>query len=220
MKRTHKQLQSFFFAISILLISSNSFAEKLTTIFATDNSFAGNTFDVTNISQTAIIIDSFEVNIGDSDPIAKTVDIYYTAGTSVGVENTASAWTLLGSDTNVLSNGVDIATPVNVGGLVIPPGQSFGIYVDFATYDGGDSIAYTNGGPNVFSDTNIQITTNTGQSSPAFSGSFTPRQWNGSIIYSLASPASIPSVSFTGLLLLISMLGIYGLRSKNNRYNS
>jgi hypothetical protein len=109
---------------------------QLTTIFAADNGFAGNTFDLENTGTTPIVIQSFEVNLEDLPPLgdANTIDVYFKEGSAVGFEADAAAWTLLGSDTNVVSQGLNVPTPVDVGGLVIQPGEVYGLYVDLASY--------------------------------------------------------------------------------------
>lgn len=193
---------------------------ELTTLFGADNSFAGNTFDLENITGEPITIESFAINLQDVDANATvhTVDIYFKAGTSVGFEADAAAWTLMGSDTNVVGqNAVDLPTPVDVGGLVIEPGEVYGIYVDLATFDGTDLILYTNGGPQVFDNGELQLTSNTGQGNPAFTGVFFPRIWNGTVFYSIGGgavlppPPAVPTLSVAGLAALLMMLALTGL---------
>ncbi|NKI33586.1 hypothetical protein HFP89_00215 [Wenzhouxiangella sp. XN79A] len=191
---------------------------QLTTLFAADNSFAGNTFDLENISSSPIMIQGFEVNLSDEVPTgnANTIDIYYKTGTAVGFEGDPAAWTLLGSDTNVLSQGADVPTPVDVGGLVIQPGETYGFYVDLASYDGTDLILYTNGGPQTFSNGELTLTSNTGQGDPAFTGgSFFPRIWNGTVLYSAAGSQPVPTLGMVGigtLVLLVLALGLVIVR--------
>ncbi|GEM_PF-6349069 len=190
----------------------------LTTLFASDNSFAGNTFDLENISSSAVLIQGFEVNLLDEVPTgnANTIDVYYKTGTSVGFEGDPAAWTLLGSDTNVLSQGQDVPTPVDVGGLVIEPGETYGFYVDLASYDGTDLILYTNGGPQTFSNGELTLTSNTGQGDPAFTGGvFFPRIWNGTVLYSAAESQPVPTLGMVGigtLVLLVLALGLVIVR--------
>ncbi|MDH3405255.1 MAG: hypothetical protein OEP45_16660, partial [Acidobacteriota bacterium] len=64
-------------------------------------------------------------------------------------------------------------------------GDLFGFYIDLTSYDGINQINYTNGGPNTYTNPEIELTSNTGQSSPAFSGSFFPRIWNGTVYYDI-----------------------------------
>ena len=197
---------------------------SITTIFAADNAFAGNTFDVEVLGGTALNVVSFDMNIEvGASPPDKTVTVYYREGTSVGVENDPLSWTMLGSESGITAAGTDVPTPVAVGGLTMEPGQVYGFYVDLTSYDGGDAMLYTNGGPNVFSNPDIQVTTNTGQAAPAFSGSFFPRQWNGTLYYEQAGPVitvlDVPTLNVLGLFALLAGLGGAGLaviRRRNN----
>ncbi len=213
------------FVLFLITFSSVALlAQSVTTQFAANNSFAGNTFDV--VSTDAVTIDSFDCNIGGVT--TQTVAVYYKLGTSVGFENTSGAWTLLGTDSAVTPAGVDLPTAVAVGGLAMDPGQVYGIYVDLVSYatdgsqpgdhdegtdgttdGGGSNVNYTNGGPTVYSNGVFSITTNTGQASPAFSGSFFPREWNGTVYYSPS--IVIPTMSQTMLIVFSVLLGIAGV---------
>ncbi len=181
----------------------------LTTLFASDNQFAGNTFDVEVIGGAPVVITSFDVNLSDPAGPTNTVSVYWRLGTSVGVENDPGSWTLLGTDAAVVSAGQDNPAPVAIGGLEMVPGQVYGFYVDLASYPV-SAMRYTNGGPNVYSDANLQVTTNTGQASPAFSGGFFPRQWNGNVHYQIGANdpiITIPTMNSVGLAVLILALG-------------
>lgn len=90
-------------------------ATSLTTFFASNNAFAGNTFDL--VPTTNITITSFEVNL-DNAGASETITIYWRNGTSQGFESSAAGWTSLGSDT-VTSAGLDTPTPVAIGGLAL-----------------------------------------------------------------------------------------------------
>ncbi len=159
----------------------------LTTLFAMNNAFAGNTFD---------ILPAHDLSLTDLDinwTVAGEqvdVDVYYKNGTCVGFENVPTAWTLLASSSGV-GAGTDLPTAVDLSGngILFSAGTTYGIYVDVSNHGSltGD-LGYTNGGPSVYSNAALAITTNTGQSSPAFSGSFFPRQWNGTFYYELVNP--------------------------------
>jgi len=176
---------------------------SLTTLFGANNSFAGNTFDVT--ATRSLIITGFDINIDDVGG-THTADIYWRVGSSVGVENDAGAWTLLGSDSGVIGAGADAPTFVDVStpaGTSLAAGTVYGFYFDLATYPSA-AVGYTNGGPTVFSNADMSITTNTGQASPAFSGSFFPRQWNGTVHYDDA--IMVPTLGTIGLTVMILAL--------------
>jgi hypothetical protein len=148
---------------------------SLTTLFAGGNNHRGNMFNVTAGAE-GITITSFDVNILSSS--MRAIAVYYKPGSYVGSEQIAANWTLLGTET-VSAQGSN-ATPVSIGGLVIPAGSTYGLYV---TMTDGASLSYTNGA-NTYSDGAITITTGTGADYP-FGTSFTPRTWNGTIHYSI-----------------------------------
>ncbi len=185
---------------------------NLTTVFAANNGFAGNTFDVTVIGSSAITITGFDVNL-EAVGTTETISLYTRVGTSVGHENTPADWTLAGADPAVISSGADNPSHVDIGGIVLQPGVTYGFYIDFTSYI--DSVmGYTNGGPTVFSDSNLQITTNTGQANPAFTGSFFPRVVNTTLYYTdqtALAAQNIPTTSTTMLIILALMLSLVGL---------
>lgn len=183
--KKYKLISSIIFALAC---SFSVHTQSLTTLFAGGNGFAGNTFDVT--ATNTITIDAFDVHLSNFGATG-TIEIYYKVGTSVGFETTPNAWTLLGS-TSVVSAGDGNPTHTPIGGLTIQAGETFGIYVNLASYPS-HLMRYTNGS-NIFSNADFSITTNTGQSSPAFSGIFRPRQWNGTIYYTLGGGAPIPKI--------------------------
>ncbi len=153
---------------------------SLTTLFTSDNGYAGNMFDV-QVNRSLTIL-GFDVNLSNPGS-TNTVSVYYRLGTSVGHETSSSGWTLVGTDSNVVSSGTNAPTHVNIGGLSLEPGQVYGFYVDLASY-GSTSMNYTNGGPTTFSNADMSLTTNCGNGTPAFTSNiFYPRQWNGTIYY-------------------------------------
>jgi hypothetical protein len=177
-------------------------AGSLTTIFASDNSFAGNMFDLQ--ASVPLTITGFDVNLDAGADL--TIEVYYRIGTSVGAESSAAGWVLMGSAT-VTSQGADNPTHVNVGGLALNPGTVYGIFVYQASYDTNNvSMLYTNGGPTTYSDSYLSLTTNCAKGTPAFTGTtFFPRIWNGTVYYA-AQVDPIPVAGLWGLLALAALL--------------
>lgn len=213
------RLRSVLVASAMFFMASFSMAQfSLSTQYAANNSFAGNTFDV--VATQAVTISSFDVNLLADPAVPQTISIYYREGTAVGNEDNPAGWTLLGTDTGVISNGLDVPTPVDVGGLMMTAGQTYGIYVDLETQGslapsagfvsadagdlGGSVIAYTNGGPTDYTDGVMTITTNTGQGTPAFTSVFFPREWNGTINY--GPSVFVPTLGEYGLAALILLM--------------
>ncbi len=158
---------------------------SLTTFFTAGNSFAGNTFDI--VPTVDLTIDSFDVHLGAGTPT--TMAIYWRTGTAQGAESSAAGWTLIGTDV-VNPGGIGVPTPVAIGGLDLTAGNTYGFYVDTQSYPSA-SLQYTNGGPTPFSNADMTLTTFHGKGNPAFTGtSFFPRQWNGTVYYTLGGGTS------------------------------
>jgi hypothetical protein len=174
---------------------------SLTSTFASNNGFSGNTFDIT--PNVDIEITGLDFN-GSNTAIQYNIDVYYKVGTSVGFEADPLAWTLLASGLSAVCSGTNLPTFVNMAGngIVLSAGTTYGIYFDSVDYPTGASIQYTNGtGANeIYSNGDLLLECKTGQGSPAFSGTtFSPRVWNGTIYYDTLSGGGL-SYSITGMV--------------------
>ena len=173
----------------------------LSTTFNNNNNFAGNMYDLENISSDPITITHFDVNLTANVGFIATFDVYYTPNTYVGNTASPANWTLLGSN-SVVAQGVGNPSSLMVGGLTIQPGESYGIYVALTSYDiNTNRLAYTNGN-NVYTDGSLQLTAGVGKGFPTFTGStFNSRIWNGNVYYTLqiGAPPVLEQVDGTGL---------------------
>jgi hypothetical protein len=146
----------------------------LTTQFARDNGFSGNSFDVYALTPLTIV--GFDCNL-DAGPT--DVYVYYKMGTADGFEQSTGDWTLLGSE-SVVGAGPDLPTHVDVGGLYIDTGDTYGIIIT----ETASAMEYTNGGPLQFSNADMRIETfrglSTGWPPPNV---FSYRSWNGTVHY-------------------------------------
>lgn len=154
----------------------------LTTNFTSNNGSGGNMFDV-DIAPASVTITGFEVNLGSGTG----VDVYVKSGTYVGSENTAGAWTFVGTFP-VVAAGNDNPTVVTFNTpLVLPQGR----HAFFIASSSGSSWRYINGSSvgSVWAQNNeITIYEGIGRSDNTFSGSiFTPRNFSGSILYQAGS---------------------------------
>lgn len=176
---------------------------SLTTLFAENNGYAGNMFDVEVTTPLSIV--GMDINVSGGGPA--TVQVYYRLGTCVGNEQNAAAWTLYGEDTAVTANGSNIPTPVNITGPTLDPGQVYGffVYVDYPTL----RAEYTNGPSTVYSNADMSITTHCGNASPIFGSFFADRMWNGTIYYD--TRAAIPTLSQWGLIVFVALFLTAGL---------
>jgi len=150
--------------------------QSITTMFAANNSFSGNMFDVTAIQP--ITIQGFDFNIEGG--ASTTAFVYYRVGTYVGHDSDPTGWVLLGT-ASVTGQGIDTPTPVPIGGLAIPAGQTYGLYVGV---DAWGVLDYTNGN-NVYSNGDLTLTLGIGKGVGITSSTFSPRTWNGTIYYTI-----------------------------------
>ena len=150
----------------------------LTTQFASDNQYAGASFDVAAYVPVTIV--GFDINL-DVGIANHNIDVYYrAAGTANGYEQNPAEWALLGSDV-VVPAGMDLPTHVDVGGLFLDTGDTVGFII--LTQEATD-YRYTNGGPNTYNNADIEIVTFRGLASgwPP-SSTFEYRSWNGTVHY-------------------------------------
>lgn len=168
-------------------ISSNA---DLSTTFAGGNGQNGNMFDISVLQD--ITITDFDVN---SYSGTGNFEVYYKSGSYSGSETNASAWTLIGTATNVVSNGAGVATPLNLGlNLNLTAGQTYSFYITGTN----QSVNYTDGSlvGNVYaSNTELIIYEGLGKSYP-FGSTYSPRIWNGTIHYTL-NTGGIPAIAWT-----------------------
>jgi hypothetical protein len=174
---------------ALSLFPVGAFAATLTTAFASNNSQDGNMFDIV-IGANNLTLEAFELNLEGASSVP--VEFYIKPGTMVGSQNTPGAWTLV-SSANVVSNGFDNPTLFDVTDTVLMAGATYGVYLTAVNQD---VMNYTNGtsvGDVAAANTDLSILEGYG-TDYAFGFFFSPRIWNGSIIYSVATvplPASI-----------------------------
>jgi hypothetical protein len=216
MIRIRQMLRVVFFA-ALAMAAPAAFALTLSTNTTTDGGGEGAFFNVTTNDQ-AVTITGFEATLVGN----VNTRVYYRAGTYLGFENNAAAWTLLGSQNIAGGSGIiQTLYPINaVGNLVIPANQTYGflIYTGFVTtFDQAVRI-----------DTNTAVTVNDanitvyaghasfgGDFFTPFDGTLDPRGWRGSVIYNIGvpAPAAVPTFSQYSLVLLgLLMAGLAARR--------
>lgn len=156
----------------------------MNTPYNSNNGQRGCMFDV--FASNAVTVRCFEVNLYAGT--TANYEIYWRAGTHVGNENNAAAWTFIGGATGITSAGNNLPTavpiPVNVS---IPAGATYSFYI---TNDFGGGTSYTDGtavGNFLASDANITVYEGVGKSYP-FGLTFTVRNFNGHIFYDQSGP--------------------------------
>lgn len=156
-------------------MSSNS----ITTTYANNNSCGGgNMFEITAYNE--ITIDSFALHLQSTGSNSEA-RVYYKMGGYTGAETTPGAWTFLDS-AFVTSLGIGTPTPLPIGGLTIPAGQTYAIYI----YN--PNVVYSNLGT-TFTNADMGLTVGVGLCG-LFSGTNNPRAWNGTVFYTAEGCAS------------------------------
>jgi hypothetical protein len=163
------------------------FAASLTTGFAGGNSAPGNVFDI-QIGAADITVTALEVNLQDGD---SDMALYYRLGGYTGNTGSLTGWTLWDQATPLAANDVDTPSFWDVVDQGFAASQTYGIYV---TTTDNKNLSYTNGtteGSVLASDAALTIFEGRGVRYP-FANTFGPRNWNGTMIYDVASVAASP----------------------------
>jgi hypothetical protein len=172
---------------------SNRTPGSLTTHFNGGNGYAGNMFDI--LPSFDMFVTAIDIN---NEGVGTTcqVEVWWRSGTCVGFENSQAGWNTIGIFTGTgAGGGIPTFIDMNGNGVTFTAGQTYGLYVNLISYgSGADRLTYSNGGPTVFSNSALSLTTYCGKGTPDFGGStFIPREWNGTIYYDNATPV-IPEV--------------------------
>ena len=208
MKLTHTVATLAATLITIGSLAGGANAATLTTTFAGGNSQNGNMFDVNIISTTDLLVTSLDLNMNmDMSVETSDIEVYGRTGSWVGFEGSSVGWTLLSQTPSVTGNGAGLSTTVNINDIVLPALSTYALYITTTT----GLLNYTNGTSvgNVFAqNADLQILEGAG-TVYAFSSSFTPRVWNGSITYNTVIPEPT-----SALLLSLSAIGIVARRRR------
>ncbi|PJA08898.1 MAG: hypothetical protein COX70_02770 [Flavobacteriales bacterium CG_4_10_14_0_2_um_filter_32_8] len=143
------------------------------------NSFDGNMFDIAATNN--VTIETFAVTVD----LPATIEIYAKTGSFVGFESSSAGWTLVGSGAVTGAGvGVPVEVPVDIA-YSMNAGSTHAFYV--TANAAGTTFNYTNGttvGNTWASDANITLKEGNGGGYP-FAVTFSPRNFNGNVIYCL-----------------------------------
>ncbi len=173
-------------ALAVLLaLPTHAAALTLATPYNSNNGQRGAMFDVA--ATNTVTIRTFDANLYVGT--TANYEIYYRAGSHVGNETNAAAWTLIGTTTGLTSLGSDLPTPIPIPvDITIPAGQTYAFYV---TNDFGGGTSYTDGtavGNFLAGDANLTVFEGVGKSYP-FGLTFSVRNFNGTLHYDLGGGA-------------------------------
>ena len=151
----------------------------------TDGGPEGAFFDLRANSQDLLITGFETALVGTAN-----VRVYYKPGTYAGAETNAAAWTLLGSQTMTGGSGfIQTLYRVDVGGVIIPAGQTYGFLI-YSGFAGSGTLAIRCRGYSTISISNADITLTGGSGSfggdrlnNPFDGFLTDRAWRGMVHY-------------------------------------
>jgi parallel beta-helix repeat protein len=145
---------------------------SILTQYTGGNGCDGTMFNITPVVD--MVVDSFDVNIGSV--LQEQISIYYRAGTYLGNETNAAAWTLLNTG-SVTGAGAGQPTRVSLGNIPMLAGQTYGIYITLVS----SNIDYTTGSQ-TFSNGDLTLSTGAGLCAP-FASVSAGRIFNGRVYY-------------------------------------
>lgn len=189
--------------VALTLSTTAAMAATLSTGLTQNNGQRGIMFNVST-GANALVLESLQTDFysGTAD-----YEIYYTVGDFTAVENTPSAWTLLDTLSGFIgTSGLQSWDFVD---LLMPANETIGLYV---TNTSGGGINYADGtvvGSTLATDGALTIFGGVGRSYP-FGVTFTPRDFVGSLDYSIAA-VPLPA---GGLLILSALGGIAALKRR------
>lgn len=196
---TNKYLKSLM-AVGILAVSCMANAGLITTTFNNNNSQSGNMFNI-DVLNDDLLFTGFDINLITG---SQNVQIYTRLGGYQGFESSSAGWDLI-FDSFVTSSGAGNPSFVDINDTWFTSNSTYGLYITTSS----GSMGYTNGTQegSVYVDNGaLRIREGLGMAY-AFSTSFSPRVWNGSIHY---QTTSVPEPS----TLAIFALGVLGLASR------
>ncbi len=170
---------------------------SLTTYYASDFGYGGVMFDLT--PTVDLEVTAFDVNLSGRN--FQTIDVYYTDGSSFGVEQDVQAWILLES---VLVNGkgTDNATsvPLSVQVPTFLAGRTYGIYLDLQNVTATNTLRYTNAPSTSYANAQLELLTNCAKAAGGVTApTFSPREFNGTVYYN-TKDGVVPSLQAVNFL--------------------
>ncbi|AEV32434.1 hypothetical protein Oweho_1438 [Owenweeksia hongkongensis DSM 17368] len=147
-------------------------------LFTTDNSsisYNGIMFDL--IANDSLVIDSLALKAAVAG--VSGVTAYYVNKSHFGLEDSAQAWTMWGTDT-ISASVADQFCNVNFGSISLQAGDTLGVYL---MMQNGTNLRYLSASQVAnFTSSKLTLTSGTGKAHN-FGASYFPRIWNGEVFY-------------------------------------
>ncbi|MCH2100470.1 MAG: hypothetical protein MK209_00890 [Planctomycetes bacterium] len=154
----------------------------ITTYYNSQFGYGGVMFDLT--PQTDLEITAFDVNLSAQNTTA-TVSVYYSKGTSFGIESDPQAWALL-ETVDVRAKGTDnpSSMPLSVSVPTFLAGNTYGIYLELQGVTASNTLRYSTAPSTTYSNADIELVTNCAKGAGGIFGTvFAPREFNGTVYY-------------------------------------
>ncbi|MDX2362249.1 MAG: gliding motility-associated C-terminal domain-containing protein [Crocinitomicaceae bacterium] len=173
---------------TLLLNNTQSSAQcgPLSTPYVDNNGQSGIMFDIVALQSVNITELAMDFTTGSWN-----MEIYFVAGTHVGNETNAAAWTLLGTLNGWnATGGSNVLIPITFSQFLCA-GDVGAFYVTASNSTGGNYSNGTGVGNVAAADANIQVLEGTGKAYP-FGTNFTPRVPNVTVYYDCATSCCLP----------------------------
>ena len=154
---------------------------SITTYYASDFGYGGVMFDLT--PAVDLEVTAFDVNLSGRNFV--TVDVYYSNGSSFGIEEDPNGWVFLES-VRVNAKGTDnpSSVPLQVQAPTFLAGQTYGIYLELQGVTASNTLRYTNNPSSSYANAQIDLVTNCAKAAGGVGATtFTPREFNGTVYY-------------------------------------
>jgi len=167
--------------VTTVMVEAVQAEGTLSTGYVDSSGWCGGPYIDLTAAAVAVRIVSFEMYFKGT--VNRDVEVFWKVGTYVGSETNPGAWTSLGT-VNVTPGGTGTLTPINLGGVDIPPGETYG----FKVWDGGTGPPEGPGldlrmGGTLVSDANLSLSSNAFTCDEPFTGLTTGFGWQGNVLY-------------------------------------
>lgn len=152
------------------------FRDSLFTTLTSNVNWNGSMIDL--VAHTSLVLDSFDLKINSLG--GQTVGLYTKAGSHIGFQTNAAAWTLRGTVPLLVTSSTSW-TKVPLGGITMAAGDTLGLY--FFLQNSASTLSYQSAAqPLTRSDSQLSILMGSGVST-GFSATFYPRHLNTQVHY-------------------------------------